>query len=90
MSQPRQRPLDQGQSLAQGGRQQLRFGRGDVSIHHLLAFSEFGQLSASFLEQDQSCWYVAGPALRPTHFLAYQGHQLLVTNGAGDPERVLE
>ena len=84
------RSLDQDQSLLRPARQQVRFGGGDVRIHHLLGFSESGQLSASFLEQDQSCCYVARPALRPTHFLAYQGHQVLVTNGAGDPERVLE
>ena len=84
------RALDQGQSLLRPARQQLCFGGGDVGIHHLLGFSESGEFSASFLEQDQSCCYVARPALRPAHFLADQGHQVLITNGAGDPERVLE
>ena len=65
---------DQGQSLLRPARQQVCFGGGDVRIHHLVGFSESGQFSASFLEQDQPCCYVARPALRPSHFFAYQGH----------------
>ena len=79
-----------GQGLLRPARQQVRFGGGDVGIHHLLRFSESDQLSASLLKQMRPRWYVAGPALRLTHLLAYQGHQVLVTYGARDSERVLE
>ena len=69
-----QRPFDQSQSLL--GRPASKCASAvAMSASTTLGFSEFGQLSASFLEQDQACWYVAGPALRPTHFLAYQGYQ---------------
>jgi hypothetical protein len=68
----------------------VRFGGSDIRVHHLVGFSESGQLSASFLKQGQACWYVTCSALRPTHFLAYEGYQVLVTNGAGDPERILK
>ena len=68
----------------------MRFGGGYVRVHHFMSFSESCELSASFFEQDQARWYVAGAALRSSYFLAYQGHQILVTNRTGDPERVLE
>jgi hypothetical protein len=64
----------------------VSFGGRDVGVNYFLWLSELGQLSARFVKQFQSCWYVTGSALRPTHLLAYESHQILVTNGTGDPE----
>ena len=68
----------------------MRFSGRNVGVHYLVWLSQLGQLSARILKQFQALSCVASPALRPTHFLAYQGHQVLVINGTGDPERVLE
>jgi hypothetical protein len=68
----------------------VRFSGCNVGVNYLVWLSQLGQLIARFLKQSQALSYMAGPALRPSHFLTYEGHQVLVTNGSGDPERVLE